>query len=116
MTKRGPRPLHEVDGNSDLPDGRPASRFHGLAKQVVVGGVVLDTDAIDFEDCVRFRYRVVGFGFMRWRIVREDRRPVDQGGTATLLLHRRYLFRELARDVCGLLNDASDLATEDGWR
>lgn len=100
--------IDEIDGNANGPDGRPNSRFHSLASRIVLGGVVLDADTVDFESVVRFRYRVVRKGFI-WCIEKQDKRA----GTNVLVAW--YWTRKAAQYSCWLANHASDLALTEGF-
>ena len=97
------KPLNEQDGNQP-----GASRYADLATKIMLGGVVLDTDAIDFETLVRFRYRVKSF-WPVWAVERQDKRHERRTMIAW------FLTRRGAQSAVYQLNRASDLATEKGW-
>lgn len=102
------RRIEEQDGNSNDGAGNPRSRFHALATKITLGGVVLDSEAVDFETIVRFRYRVVRKGFI-WCVEKSDRREKSN------VLVGWWFTRKGAQYACWLANHASDLALEDGW-
>lgn len=95
--------INEQDGNA--PGG---SRFGDFSTRIMLGGVVLDTDAVDFEAIVRFRYRVRRIG-LAWGLQRLDKRD------NRMTLVAWYWTRRGAQSAAWLANRCSDLATEEGW-
>ena len=103
MTNRA-KPLREVDGNAP-----GASRYAEVASKIILGGKVMDAEAIDFESIVRFRYHVRGASFW-YHVIRLDKRTHD-----VTVVAGPHLFRKTAQEIAALLNEASDLGTEEGW-
>lgn len=99
------RQIEEQDGNK-----AGASRFGTFASRITLGGTVIDADAVNFETCVRFRYRVVHL-WPHYVIELHDRRS----GRRQYVPGAWFWRRRKAQMVCAILNDASDLALEEGW-